>query len=347
MLRAIQLGKNALGTAAPNPMVGCVIVHKKTIIGEGFTSPHGGPHAEVNAINSVADKSLLKEATLYVTLEPCSHYGKTPPCADLIVKHQVKKVVIGLKDPNIKVAGKGIDRLKNAGIDVVVGVHHEKCREHHNRFLTFQEKKRPYIILKWAETADGFIAPNPEKRNRTPEPFWITNLKSRQLTHKWRSEEMAILVGTNTVLEDNPKLDVRHWSGTNPTRVVLDRNTKVPENFHVLNSSTKTIVLTETLPKQNKENIEYLKIDFKGNIAEQICELLYNSEINSVIVEGGNKTLQTFINDNLWDEARIFTGHSNFGSGIPSPKIKGRINSKTKILDDSLTILINDTKYYS
>lgn len=345
MLRAIQLGKNALGPAAPNPMVGCVVVHNDKIIGEGFTSQYGGPHAEVNAINSVHDKTLLTEASLYVTLEPCSHYGKTPPCADLIVKHQIKKVVIGLKDPNTKVAGNGIKRLKNAGIDVLVGVLENLCREHHKRFLSFQEKKRPYIILKWAETSDGFIAPKPEKRNKTPEPFWITNPKSRQLVHKWRSEEMAILVGTNTVLQDNPKLDVRHWRGNNPIRVVLDKDLKIPKNFHLLDGTTKTIVLCENTPKKIEGNIAYQHIRFHENIAEQLCRLLHGLEINSVIIEGGSQTLQTFIDTNLWDEARIFKGCTTFDNGIIAPKITGTIKSKTTILDDSLTILENDTKY--
>ena len=206
ILRCIEIAQNGLGTTAPNPMVGAVIVHENKIMGEGFTSPFGGPHAEVNAINSVADKSLLPQSTIYVTLEPCSHFGKTPPCADLIVKHKIPRVVIGLLDPHDKVAGKGVKKLMDAGCEVTVGVLEKECREHHKRFLTFQEKKRPFIILKWAETADGFIAPEKTLRSQNKEPYWITNTYSRQLVHKWRTEEQAILVGTNTVLDDNPKL---------------------------------------------------------------------------------------------------------------------------------------------
>ena len=200
-------------------MVGCVVVHDGKIIGEGYTSPYGGPHAEVNAINSVKDKKLLSKATLYVTLEPCSHYGKTPPCADLIAAHKIPQVVIGLKDPHSKVAGKGIEKLEQSGCEVTVGILEEACRWHLKRFLSFHERNRPYIILKWAESKDGFIAPEANKRNSEPEPFWITNTYSQQLVHKWRSEEQAILVGTNTVLEDNPKLTSRNWTGKNPIRV--------------------------------------------------------------------------------------------------------------------------------
>ncbi len=220
MLRCIQIAKNGLGTTAPNPMVGAVIVNENRIIGEGFTSAFGGSHAEVNAIRSVQDKSLLKSSTLYVTLEPCSHYGKTPPCADLIIKMGLKKVVIGLIDPHEKVAGNGIKKLEASGCIVQVGILQKECAEHHKRFLTFYTKKRPYIILKWAETADGFIAPEPSQREIDKKPFWITNTTSRQLVHKWRSEEPGILVGNNTVLADNPKLNLRDWKGHAPTRIV-------------------------------------------------------------------------------------------------------------------------------
>ena len=208
--RCIEIAKNGLGLTAPNPMVGSVIVHNNKIIGEGYTSAYGGNHAEVNAINSVKHKELLKDATLYVSLEPCSHFGKTPPCSDLIVKHQIPNVVIGCMDDNVQVAGKGIAKLKAAGCNVTVGVLETKCKQHHKRFFTFHNKKRPYIILKWAETADGFIAP---KTKNEKKPVWITNTYSRQVVHKWRAEEQAILVGTNTVLEDNPSLTVRDWTG--------------------------------------------------------------------------------------------------------------------------------------
>ncbi len=244
MQRCIELGKNGLGSTYPNPMVGSVIVHNEKIIGEGFTSPCGGPHAEVNAINSVNDKSLLKKATLYVTLEPCSHFGKTPPCADFIVANKIPRVVVGVKDPHEKVAGMGIQKLRDAGCEVEVGVLEEECREHHKRFLTFHEKKRPYIILKWAESSDGFLAPDKSEREANPEPYWITNKKSRQLVHQWRSEEHAILVGTNTVLEDNPKLNVRDWAGNSPIRIVVDRDLRIPSNNNIYDGSVSTLVLT-------------------------------------------------------------------------------------------------------
>ncbi|CAM4302334.1 bifunctional diaminohydroxyphosphoribosylaminopyrimidine deaminase/5-amino-6-(5-phosphoribosylamino)uracil reductase RibD [Zobellia nedashkovskayae] len=343
MLRCLEIAKNGLGTTAPNPMVGAVIVHEDKIIGEGFTSPYGGPHAEVNAINSVADKELLKHATIYVTLEPCSHHGKTPPCADLIAKHGIPRVVIGLIDPHTKVAGKGIEKLKNAGSNVITGCLEKECREHHRRFLTFQEKKRPYIILKWAQTADGFIAPKKEERATNPEPYWITGPYSRQLVHKWRSEEQSILVGTNTVLEDNPKLDVRLYTGKNPIRIVLDRKLKISADYNILDGSIPTLVLTDMVDTPLlKENAAYRQIDFKGDIAQQICEVLYKENITSVLIEGGTQTLQTFINSGLWDEARIFTGDSQFKTGILAPELKGKIISTKSIDKDTLKIYGND-----
>ncbi|MFK7812288.1 MAG: bifunctional diaminohydroxyphosphoribosylaminopyrimidine deaminase/5-amino-6-(5-phosphoribosylamino)uracil reductase RibD [Maribacter sp.] len=343
MIRAIQLAKNGLGFTYPNPMVGCVIVNQGKIIGEGYTSPYGGPHAEVNAIASVTNKSQLKESTLYVTLEPCSHFGKTPPCADLIIKHQIRKVVIGLLDPHEKVAGKGIRRLTDAGCEVITGILEEECREHHKRFLTFHEKKRPYIILKWAETLDGFVAPSKTKRKENPEPFWITGLYSRQLVHQWRAEEQAILVGTNTVLEDNPKLDVRLWQGKNPFRIVLDRDLKIPEDYHLLDKSIPTLVLTESKDTSKfHKGIQYEFLDFTFNVAKQICEILARYNLTSVLIEGGSKTLQTFIDESLWDKARVFTGNTSFKEGIKAPTISGELMNSCKIGVDTLKIYSND-----
>ncbi len=342
MLRAIELGKNALGSAAPNPAVGCCIVHKDSIIGEGYTSPYGGPHAEVNAIQSVRDPLLLKRATLYVTLEPCSHFGKTPPCSDLIIKKEIPHVVIGLKDPHHKVAGKGIEKLKSAGIEVTMGIKEKECRAHHIRFLTFQEKKRPYIILKWAESSDGYIAPEISERNTKAEPYWITNTYSRQRVHHWRSEEQAVLVGTQTVLDDNPRLDVRHWKGRNPTRVFLDRTLKIPKTFHLFDGSSKTIVLTEQKTQTTPKGVIMETINFDHDLAATICEVLYRHQITSVIIEGGTKTLQSFIDADLWDEARIFTGVTAFESGTKSPVITGTQISRTTICEDSLTLLTHD-----
>ncbi|SFW27167.1 bifunctional diaminohydroxyphosphoribosylaminopyrimidine deaminase/5-amino-6-(5-phosphoribosylamino)uracil reductase RibD [Cellulophaga fucicola] len=343
ILRCIQIAKNGLGSTFPNPMVGAVIVHNNTIIGEGFTSPYGGSHAEVNAINSVKDKTLLSKASLYVTLEPCSHYGKTPPCADLIVKHKIPNVIISLTDPHEKVAGAGIKKLENAGCNVITGVLEKECREHHKRFLCFYEKKRPYIILKWAETNDGFIAPLKSKRNINPEPFWITTKASRQLVHQWRSQEQGILVGTNTVLEDNPKLDVRNWYGKAPTRIIIDRNLKIKVNKNILDLSVKTIVITSKLDKEKQvDGVFYEPIDFKKPIAKEINNILYKHSILSVIIEGGSKTLQTFINENLWDEARVFKGISTFKEGITAPKLAEKLKANTNIKTDTLNIYYND-----
>ena len=252
--RCIEIAKNGLGNTRPNPMVGAVIVSNNKIIGEGYTSAYGGSHAEVNAINSVGNKSLLKEATLYVTLEPCSHFGKTPPCSDLIIKHKIPNVVIGCIDDNIKVAGQGIKKLKNAGCKVIVGVLEHECKTHHKRFFTFHNKKRPYIILKWAETPDGFIAP---KTKQEQKPVWITNSYSRQLVHKWRSEEQAILVGTNTVLEDNPSLTTRTWTGENPIRVVIDENEKGVDKYY-------SILKTSMKDKYGNENAKFELVQSVG-----------------------------------------------------------------------------------
>ncbi|MFH4965855.1 bifunctional diaminohydroxyphosphoribosylaminopyrimidine deaminase/5-amino-6-(5-phosphoribosylamino)uracil reductase RibD [Gaetbulibacter sp. M235] len=325
--RCIEIAKNGLGTTRPNPMVGCVIVLNNAIIGEGFTSKYGGAHAEVNAINSVEDKSLLKKATLYVTLEPCSHYGKTPPCSDLIISHKIPNIVIGCIDDNEKVAGKGIEKLMNSGCHVTIGVLEKECKEHHKRFFTYHNKKRSYIILKWAETADGFIAP---KTKNEQKPVWITNEFSRQLVHKWRAEEQAILVGVNTVLQDNPSLTARDWTGENPIRMVLDKDNSLSKSFNVFNNEAKTIAINNN------------EIDFSRNIAQQICSVLFEHEITSVIIEGGTKTLQTFIDENLWDEARIFTGNCYFNEGVKSPTFSGKLVSETKIKEDILKIYTND-----
>ncbi len=348
--RCLELAKNGLGTTRPNPIVGCVIVCDDVIIGEGYTSPFGGNHAEVNAIQSVNDKSLLKNATLYVSLEPCNHYGKTPPCSDLIVKSKIPKVVVGCIDPFEAVAGKGIEKLEKSGCEVVVGVLEEKCVAVNQRFFTFHARKRPYIVLKWAETIDGFMGLekiySDEKLKQVQlgvsnaNPVWITNQYSRQLVHKMRMEEQAILVGTNTVISDNPKLDVRDWQGENPIRLVLDKNLRIPTNFNVLDGSIKTIVFTEK-NKENAENMEYVRIDFSSSIAQQICAVLFALEIQSVFIEGGSQTLQTFVDANLWDEARIFTGNTTFTKGLKAPILIGEEISKQFVLSDTLRILKN------
>lgn len=342
ILRCIQVAKNGLGITFPNPIVGSVIVHGNKIIGEGFTSPYGGPHAEVNAINSVKNKALLSKATLYVTLEPCSHFGKTPPCANLIIEHQIPKVVIGLLDPHEKVAGNGIKKLKEAGCEVIVNVLEAECREHHKRFLTSQEQKRPFIILKWAETLDGYIAPEQSLRETDPSPYWITNLHSRQLVHKWRSEEQAILVGTNTILKDNPKLNVRLWTGKSPIRILIDKSLKVGGDFHVMDGSVKTIVITQIEHgKKYVTGVDYEVIDFSKNVALQICEVLHKHSILSVIIEGGSKTLQMFLDEDLWDEARIFKGANHFTKGLKAPILNKTPVGKRTITTDTLTFFSN------
>jgi len=325
--RCIEIGNNGLGSTRPNPMVGCVIVVNNKIISEGFTSAYGGSHAEVNAIKDVKNKKLLKNSTLYVTLEPCSHHGKTPPCSDLIIKSGIPKVVIGCIDDNEQVAGRGIKKLIEAGVDITVGVLEEECKAHLKRFFTFHNKKRPYIILKWAETKDGFIAPAIKDEQK---PVWITNSYSRQLAHKWRAEEQAILVGTKTVLEDNPSLTVRDWTGKNPVRIVIDRTNKLSKTSNVFDTSVETLL------------IENEAINFDEPIAAQICDVLFNEDINSVIIEGGTKTLQTFIDENLWDEARVFIGDRFFNEGIETPKFKDRCISEQYIQNDVLKIYEND-----
>lgn len=324
--RCIELAKNGLAAAMPNPSVGAVIVHENKIIGEGYTSSYGGSHAEVNAIRAVKNKLLLDKSTIYVSLEPCSHFGKTPPCCDLILENKIPNIVIGTIDINSKVAGNGIKKLIEAGRNVTIGILEKECIASNQRFFTFHQKKRPYIILKWAESQDGFIAPKDKEEQK---PVWITNVFSRQLVHKWRSEEQAILVGTKTVLDDNPKLNVRDWTGKNPIRVILDKNNRIPKKSHVFDNQAKNITISGS------------KIDFSKNIAIQIADLLFKNNIQSVIIEGGRETLQTFIDENLWDEARIFKGTAFLEKGTKAPILKSKKIEKYSIIDDELLIFKN------
>ncbi len=336
--RCIELAKNGLGTTYPNPLVGSVIVYNDQIIGEGWHRKAGEPHAEVNAVNSVKDKSLLKYATIYVTLEPCSHFGKTPPCCDLIIANKIPNIVIGTIDPFAKVAGNGIKRLIESGKNVTVGILEEECNELNKRFFTFHQKKRPYVVLKWAETSNGFIAPLTKEEKS---PVWITNPYSRQLVHKWRTEEQAILVGTNTVLEDNPKLDARDFRGNNPIRIVLDKSGKISEQYNVKDATQKTIFITESKKFTSTENCIYENAIFGNSLAKSILNILYENDIQSVLIEGGTTTLQTFINEGLWDEARIFNGNVKFQDGIKAPKLIGENFSRFDIMDDHLNIIRN------
>jgi diaminohydroxyphosphoribosylaminopyrimidine deaminase/5-amino-6-(5-phosphoribosylamino)uracil reductase len=336
--RCIELAKNGFGTTYPNPMVGSVIVYNGEIIGEGWHQKAGEPHAEVNAIHSVKNPSLLDKATIYVSLEPCSHFGKTPPCCDLIIKNKIPNVVIGTVDSNIKVAGNGIKRLHEAGINVVVGVLEKECYELNRRFFTFHEKKRPYIILKWAQTQDSFIAPTEKEELK---PVWITNLQSRQLVHKWRTEEQAILVGTQTVIDDNPQLNARDWEGNNPIRIVIDQRNRIPKTAHIWDNKIKTIVFSNENSIPSSANTIIEVIDFQQKIAPQIVEKLYQHQIQSVIIEGGAQTLQTFIDATLWDEARVFIGNSTFGTGKKGPVLNTTLSTKEKIGTDELLIIRN------
>ncbi|MEP7095841.1 MAG: bifunctional diaminohydroxyphosphoribosylaminopyrimidine deaminase/5-amino-6-(5-phosphoribosylamino)uracil reductase RibD [Flavobacterium sp.] len=339
--RCIELAQNGFGTTYPNPMVGSIIVYENQIIGEGWHKKAGEPHAEVNAIRSVKDKSLLKKATIYVSLEPCSHFGKTPPCCDLIIANKIPNVVIGTVDPNEKVSGRGIKKIAESGANVIVGVLERECNELNKRFFTFHQKKRPYIILKWAESQDGFLAPEKEA-GQDRKPVWITNSHSRQLVHKWRSEEQAILVGTQTVIDDNPKLNVRDWAGNNPVRVVLDQNNRISEDSFIFDDTVKTIVFTKSEIVGEKENTTFAVIDFSQNIIPQILEVLYQNQIQSIIIEGGLQTLQTFIDQNIWDEARIFTGKkTTFGKGTKAPVLSGKISTKINIESDELIQIRN------
>ncbi|SMC75288.1 diaminohydroxyphosphoribosylaminopyrimidine deaminase [Moheibacter sediminis] len=331
MQRCIQLAQNGFGDTYPNPMVGCVIVHNGKIIVEGWHEKAGKPHAEVNAIHQIHDKEILKQSTLYVSLEPCAHHGKTPPCADLIIQHQIPKVVIGTIDSFAKVNGLGIQKLKDAGIEVISGALEIECRDLNKRFFTFHQEKRPYVILKWAQTADGFMAiENGEQK-------WITNEYSKQLVHKWRTEEQSILVGTKTAETDNPQLNARLWNGNQPIRLVLDKELKLNQNLNLFDRNQKTIIFSEK-EKANQENLEFIQTSFDKNLPDSILQKLHEIGIQSVIIEGGKKTLESFIQKDLWDEARIFTSSESWDSGIKSPEIHGKMIHSKKIISDKLEI---------
>ena len=337
--RCLQLAENGLGSTYPNPMVGSVIVYENKIIGEGWHQRAGEAHAEVNAVNSVKNPDLLKKSTIYVSLEPCSHFGKTPPCSDLIIAKGIRKVVVATVDPFAEVAGRGIKKLMEAGCDVTLGVLEKEAQDLNKRFFTFHNKKRPYIILKWAQSEDGFIAPF-KRKDRAP--VWISNSYSKQLVHKWRSEEQAILVGTNTAIDDNPKLNTRLHAGNNPVRVVIDRSGKIPPASALFDGSIKTIIIAENDPKITSKNIEYQQADFNKNLPKQIGRILYEENLQSVIIEGGQQTLQSFIDAELWDEARVFTGNIQLKEGISAPKFQGKLISEENIEDNILKTYLND-----
>ena len=334
MKRCINLAKKGIGRTSPNPMVGAIIVHDNQIIGEGYHKKFGENHAEVDAIKNVKNKSLLKNSTLYVNLEPCNHTGKTPPCCDFIIKNRIPNVIIGSTDPNPKVSGRGIQKLKKNNIMVKIGILLNECNELNKRFFCFHENNRPYVTLKWAESQDGFISPNKQKIGKI---FWITSYESRQLSHKWRSEEDSIAVGINTIIKDNPELTTRNWNGKSPLPVIIDPNNKISLTSKVFKKHNKVFHLTK-----EKGHHHSININFKNSIPE-ILNTLHENKINSVLVEGGQKTIQKFIDSNFWDEARYFVGKKIISDGIKGPKIESNKWVKKYISTDILYSLKNDS----
>ena len=328
MKRALELALLGMGSVSPNPLVGCVIVHDHQILGEGWHKRYGEAHAEVNAIASMNDQSVLKDCTMYVNLEPCSHVGKTPPCTDLLITHRVKKVVVANLDSNPLVAGDGIKKLRASGIEVITGIREKEGRELNKRFFTFMEKQRPFITLKWAETSDGFIA------RENFDSKWISNEYSRQLVHKWRTEEDAVLVGTKTAFHDNPELNVREWSGRNPVRVVLDRFLRLSEKLNVFDRSQKTLCYN-VLKHEEHPNLSLIRVA-EENFVENVIQDLFKQKIQSVLVEGGATTLQLFIDAGLWDETRVFISDKGFGKGIAAPKFHGNLIHQESVFNDTL-----------
>lgn len=334
MLRCLQLAKLGAGHVAPNPMVGAVLVYNNRIIGEGYHKKYGEAHAEVNCINSVkqADKNLIRESVLYVSLEPCAHYGKTPPCTDLIIRNKIPKVVIGCKDVFTEVNGKGIEKLKQNNIDVIVGVLENECKDLNKMFFTYQALQRPYIILKWAQTADNKIAGDSKKR------LLISGEITNKLVHKWRAETAAILIGTNTAELDNPALTNRLWNGNSPVRLIIDLDLRLQNDLKIFNADAPTIILnaqkhTTEFHEPLERRIYYYQITEKEKLIEEILDACYKLKIQSVLVEGGKKLLQSFIDKNLWDEARIITNKKMFiEKGLKSPEL----SNKKWIVDFSL-----------
>ncbi len=340
MQRCLELAALGAGKVSPNPMVGAVIVCDGKIIGEGYHQKYGEAHAEVNAVKMVTDRydnyfDLLQQSTIYVSLEPCAHFGKTPPCADLIIKHHIPNVVVGCRDPFAQVDGKGIEKLQAAGVAVIIGVLEKECQWVNRRFFTKVQKQRPYITLKWAQTADGFFAPTDGSQH------WITGLESRKLVHQWRAEEDAILVGKNTVLADNPQLNVRYAEGRSPKRVVIDRRLELSNTLNVFDQSVETLIFNEVKFDVDGKNKYIALEDFDRFVPQYILFQLYLQDIQSVIIEGGAHTLNSFIDAGLWDEARIFTGASVLQTGIKAPMVTGIKISEQTIGADNLQIITN------
>jgi len=343
MHRCLELAKLGSGNVAPNPMVGAVLVHNDRIIGEGYHQKYGKAHAEPNCIASVKDedKHLIKDSAMYVSLEPCVHSGKTPPCADLIIKNKIPKIIIGCRDPFKEVNGKGIEKLQNAGIEVIQGILEKECKELNKRFLTFHTQNRPYIILKWAQTANRKMAAQGNDR------FYITNEISNRIVHKWRSEESAILVGTNTAFTDDPELTTRLWTGNHPVRLVVDMNLKLPLSLKLFNEKAKTIVFNKMLHKE-QNNILFYQVTEDVSLIHQVTNALYQLKIQSVIVEGGAKLLQSFIDEEMWDEVRVITNEELIiDKGLSSPELSFHTKIfKQKILTDKIEIFKSRNNAY-
>ncbi|HEX2630269.1 MAG TPA: bifunctional diaminohydroxyphosphoribosylaminopyrimidine deaminase/5-amino-6-(5-phosphoribosylamino)uracil reductase RibD [Chitinophagaceae bacterium] len=340
MRRCFELALLGAGYVAPNPMVGSVLVHNDRIIGEGWHQRYGQAHAEVNCIASVKeeDKHLITSSTMYVSLEPCAHYGKTPPCADLIVRNHIPHVVIGCRDPFGEVNGKGIDKLKAAGVNVEVGILEEEAKELNKRFFTFHTQHRPYVILKWAQTADSFIAAHPVNNNGKTDRLLISNDLSNRMVHRWRSEEASILVGTNTALLDNPALTNRLWDGPSPVRLVVDMELQLPHELQLFDRSQHTIVFN-TIKHEEEGNLLYYQVTHDVNLIPQMMNALYQLQLQSVLVEGGAVLLQSFITENCWDEARVIVNNDLFiKKGLPAPVINGIAHEITQLKNDTLLL---------
>lgn len=342
MHRALQLAERGKGLVSPNPMVGAVVVYDNTIIGEGYHRQYGCAHAEVNAINSVQDKSLLKNSTIYVSLEPCSHYGKTPPCSQLIIDSGIPRVVVATLDPYPKVSGRGIKMLQEAGIEVVTGVLESEARGINKAFFSMQLLHRPYIYLKWAQTKDNFID-KVRAEGEIPKPTPISSSFTRMLVHKKRSEVSAIMIGTNTAVNDNPSLTTRYWYGHNPIRVILDRQGRIPHDYHIFDNNVRTIVFTESVDvEKNEGETSWIPISFDKDLMKNLFAKLYEMKIDSVMVEGGNQLLQGIINDNIWDEACVEVSDLEFGEGVAAPSIDGVVKEEYLFYNSKQIHLVNN-----
>ena len=340
MRRCLELASKAEGLTYPNPLVGSVVVHNGKIVGEGYHLKAGGPHAEVNAINSVPDKAKLKSSTLYVNLEPCSHFGKTSPCADFIIYNAIPRVVIGTVDTSEKVSGEGLSRLRNAGCEVTIGVVEKECRRLNRRFFTFHEKRRPYVTLKWAQSADGYLDILRSDDHKI-EPNWITGMSERVLVHKWRASEQSILVGAGTVRADDPKLNVREWKGTHPLRIILSSSGSINKGSAVNETDSTVVVFTHNIDADISKAVK-VKLNENVPSALQIAGYLFDAGIQSLLIEGGAKVLNHFISNGLWDEARVFTGRACFNGGVKAPSIHGTLLSRTIFSGSSLEIYLRD-----